>query len=185
MNKSNSLMLNHRLAHRVTKLYGLVTLIFFTLFSTSEASKTYQTPSDFVEEQFSGNTPQPQLQTITSAMQERLKQINGSPYRSSRIRYWQQGTRTVYILDDIGKTLPITIGYVIDDYKISKVKVLIYRESHGDDVCRSYFTKQFKSLSLKSNGKLSKTPKNIAGATLSVRTLSRMARAALFLSAEL
>lgn len=178
-------MPNQPLVYRVGGLYGLVVLLWVSFSLTVEAAKTYQSPSDFIKSQFPGQAPQAKLQSITSTMQSRLNQINGSQYRSSRIRYWQQGSRTVYILEDIGKTLPITIGYVIDGDKVSKVKVLIYRESHGDDVCRSYFTKQFKSLSLKSNGKLSKKPKNIAGATLSVRTLTRMARAALFLKSEL
>ncbi len=150
-----------------------------------EAAKTYQNPTDFISEQFSGAPPTAKIQTITPALQSRLSQINGSPYKSSRVRYWKKGTRTVYILEDIGKTQLITIGYVIDGQKLSNVKVLIYRESHGDDVSRTYFTKQFKSVDLKSSGKLSKKPRNIAGATMSVRTLSRMARAALLLSSAI
>lgn len=152
--------------------------------SSLEAAKTYQVPADFVSEQFSGQPPSAKTQALTAELQSRLSKINGNRYRSSRVRYWQKGTRTVYILDDIGKTQPITIGYVIDGEKLSNVKVLIYRESHGEDVSRTYFTKQFKSVSLKDN-KLSKNPKNIAGATMSVRTLTRMARAALFLKSQL
>lgn len=153
--------------------------------ATTEAAKTYQNPTDFVSEQFSGQPPSAKTQTLTAAIQSRLTKINGNPYRASRVRYWQKGSKTVYILDDIGKTQPITIGYVIDGEKLSKVKVLIYRESHGDDVSRTYFTKQFKSVNLQSSGKLSRKPKNIAGATMSVRTLTRMARAALYLKSQL
>lgn len=149
--------------------------------SLLHATKIYQQPVDFVSEQFGGVTPPPKVQSLSSDMQSRLHKMNGRKYQSSRVRYWTMGERTVFILDDIGKTQPITIGYVLDGNKITSVKVLIYRESHGDDVSRSYFTKQFKSMTLSETGRLSKTPKNIAGATLSVRTMSRMARAALFL----
>ncbi len=87
----------------------------------------------------------------------------------------------VVILDEIGKTQPITTGFVVSGGRIEKVKVLIYRESHGFEVRRSSFTKQFKGASLDRSGKLNRRINNIAGATLSVRALTKLAGVALYL----
>jgi len=84
-------------------------------------------------------------------------------------------------LEAIGKTEFITTGYVVKNRKIDSVKVLVYRETHGWEVARPTFTRQFRGASFKKNGRLSKTPKNIAGATLSVRALTKLARLSLYL----
>ena len=148
------------------------------------ADKVYQSPADFVKSEFAGKVPSPRVQSLSAEMQKRITQMNGRKYAAQRVRYWSSGSKTVYILNSIGKTQPITCGYVLEGKKLSKVKVLVYRESHGDEVSRSYFTKQFRSLTLKKNGKLSRKPGNIAGATMSVRSLQRMARVALYLESN-
>jgi len=152
--------------------------------TTAFAAKVYQQPADFVKAQFGGTVPKAGVQTLTAAMQTRISKMNGGKYGATRVRYWSKGDKTVYILNDIGKTQPITTGYVIEAGKLTTVKVLIYRESHGSEVRNTYFTKQFKTVTLGANGRLSKKPRNIAGATLSVRSLTRMARVALFLHSQ-
>jgi len=122
---------------------------------------------------------------ISGEMKARISQMNGYAYRQTRVRYWAGDGRSVWILEDIGKTRPITTGYVVKDGAISMVKVLTYRESHGDEVARTFFTKQFQKVSMKSNFRLTKRPRNIAGATLSVRSLTRMARVALYLDNQI
>jgi Na+-translocating ferredoxin:NAD+ oxidoreductase RnfG subunit len=87
----------------------------------------------------------------------------------------------VVILDEIGKTQAITTGFVVSGGRIEQVKVLTYRESIGSEVRRTSFTNQFKGASLEESGKLSKRINNIAGATLSVRAVTEMARVALYL----
>ena len=87
----------------------------------------------------------------------------------------------VVILDEIGKTQPITIGFVVIGDKVEQVKLLIYRETIGAEVRRTSFTNQFKGATLGSNGKLSRRINNIAGATLSVRALTELGRVALYL----
>lgn len=179
--------IRHHLAGGGCRLHLLPCVLMLSLLglATSYGSKTYQAPTDFIKAQFGGKPPAAKVQTLTSTIQSRLSKMNGRRYGSSRVRYWRKGSKTVYILDDIGKTRPITIGYVIESGKVSSTKVLVYRESHGSEVSRSYFTKQLTGISLRSTGRLSKKPRNISGATLSVRTMSRMARMSLYLSSLL
>ncbi len=105
----------------------------------------------------------------------------GHEYRPSRVRYWTYRGKMVVILDELGKTQPITTGYVVSGGKIELVKMLIYRETIGAEVRRTSFTNQFKGAALGSSGKLSRRVNNIAGATLSTRAMMEMGRVALYL----
>ena len=98
-----------------------------------------------------------------------------------RFRYWGADGKTVWILDEIGKERPITAGVVIENGKIADVQVLVFRESRGWEVKYDFFTQQFANLQLNTNQQLNKQVDNITGATLSVRAMTRMARAALLL----
>jgi len=142
----------------------------------------YQEPSAFVQEMVPSGSAK--VVTLTNTLKARIKAVNGGNFRPNRVRYWQQGERTVWVLEEIGKTLPITVGYVVDKGKVSKVKVLVYRESHGYEVSYNYFLKRFRSLHLERDGDINKRISNIAGATLSVRAMTKMARVALLLDQE-
>ena len=50
------------------------------------------------------------------------------------MRYWQSGSRTAWVLDEIGKEQPITTGIIVENGKILSVDVLAYRESRGAEV---------------------------------------------------
>jgi hypothetical protein len=60
------------------------------------------------------------------------------------------------------------------------VRVLVYRESRGQEVRQSAFLKQFKEAKLAQGDRLDRQIDGIAGATLSVGAMERMARLALF-----
>ena len=95
-----------------------------------------------------------------------MRAILGHSYRAGgRITYWKSGGRTAWILEEIGKTQPITTGFVIDGGAISSVQVLIYRESHGWEVEKPFFTRQFKGAKLSGGKQLTKRIDGIAGAT--------------------
>jgi uncharacterized protein with FMN-binding domain len=100
------------------------------------------------------------------------------------LRYWHQGSRTAWILEEIGKVKPITTGFVVEDGKISQVQVLIYRESHGWEVKHPFFTDQFIGAQLAENLKLDRRIDSIAGATLSVNALRKMGQLALYLDGQ-
>jgi len=145
--------------------------------------KVYQKPSDFIKGSL-GALPATQAITLNATQQRQVRAILGKRYKTKAIRYWSRNGKTAYILEEIGKTEFITTGVVVKSGKIDSVKVLVYRESHGWEVARAAFTNQFRGTSLNSNGRISKTPRNIAGATLSVRALTKLARLALFLDSQ-
>ncbi|MBV1876136.1 MAG: FMN-binding protein [Pseudomonadales bacterium] len=144
----------------------------------------YLTASDFLQQNLG---EQRQLKTLwlKDYHQQAAQQIFGHRYRGLRIRYWQQAGTTAWILDEIGKDLPITIGIVIDDDKIRRLSILEFRESRGGEVRHPFFTRQFDDLWLKPDYRLSGSIDGISGATLSVRAVSKVSRFALFLQHSL
>lgn len=110
-----------------------------------------------------------------------MRQLLGHDYPALRLRYWCQGEQSAWILEEIGKDLPITIGVVIDDDQISSLRVLIYRENRGGEVSTPAFTDQFDGVTLSTAGAIDRNIDGITGATLSVVALTRLATMALFL----
>jgi FMN-binding protein len=144
-------------------------------------AQTFQEPDAFLAETFSQSVPEPQLLDITPEMQRDIGRILRRSYRAQRLRYWRDGARTVWILEEIGRYRPITVGLVISGGAIDTIRVLIYRESHGWEVRHDFFTNQFKGLTLDEQSNLSGRIDGISGATLSVNALRNLARFALYL----
>jgi len=82
--------------------------------------------------------------SLNSAQQKEVRRLLGKRYKSKSIRYWSVGKKTVYILEEIGKVEYITTGVCVKAGKVDTVKVLVYRESHGWEVARPAFTRQFR-----------------------------------------
>ena len=148
--------------------------------SAFSADRVYQKPSDFIRGSL-GEIPANKAIVLDATQQKAVRAILGKRYKTTSIRHWSVGKKTAFILEEIGKTEYITTGYVVSGGKISTVKVLVYRETHGWEVARPTFTKQFEGAQLKGGNQLSRAAKNIAGATLSVRALTKLARLALYL----
>ncbi len=142
------------------------------------SARVYQTPETFVAQAFGGTAPAPQTLWPQKALRQELREILGHK-PGLRFKYWGNAGRTVWILDEIGKDRPITAGVVIDQGQISDVQVLIFRESRGWEVKYDFFTNQFAQLWLQDDNRLNAHIDNITGATLSVKAMTRMARAAL------
>lgn len=159
-------------------------LLLLAVPASPYALGTYQTPAEFVQEIFAGGTPAAKTVWITDSMQLEIKRILGHPFAQRRVRYWQVGGRSAWVLEEIGKEEPITTGIVVNDGKIEQVKVLVYRESRGDEVRYPRFTGQFTGARLKSNQELDRSIDVISGATLSVHALTRLARLALYLDGQ-
>lgn len=141
----------------------------------------YQKPSEFLAGAFGGAVPATKGLRLSAAHQARVQKMLGHTYKPSTVRYWRKGDTMAVILDEIGKTEPITTGFVVKGGRIDRVKVLIYRESHGMEVARTTFTKQFRRAGLRSDGRLNRRVDGISGATLSVRAVTGLARMALYL----
>jgi hypothetical protein len=148
----------------------------------SAAEKVYEQPSAFLTRHF-GKVPETRILPIDSQRQQQLSAILGHRYGQKQVRYWSDNGKSAWILDEIGKTEPISTGFIVRGGKISEMKVLIYRESHGWEVSRPFFTKQFEGKSL-SGTNMNQPVDGIVGATLSVRALSKLGAAALYLSQE-
>lgn len=157
----------------------LLTLVLFSI--TAFARGTYQTPEDFIAESFDSNPPKPKTLWINNDIQDAIEPILGHKLAKLRLVYWLEGKRSAWILEEIGKDHPITIGLVVNEGKIENIKVLIYRESRGWEVRHDFFIRQFQDAQLTEDNKLDRSIDNISGATLSVRAMKKMARLALYL----
>lgn len=158
-------------------------LIFAMLFAacsvSSFADTVYQTREDFLRELF-GTPPPVSVIWLDNAAQDKLKAILGHPYGQARLRYWRAEGETAWILDEIGKEYPITAAFVVRNAAIERVRVLVYRETRGMEVHYPSFLQQFVGSGLQ-DGRLNRSIDGISGATLSVQSMERMARAALVL----
>lgn len=162
----------------------IIRLLFICwLFSSSSsfAKGIYQQPDEFIQNAFHGPV-KAKVIWIEGELRNQIEDILQHKYKAKRLRYWQLNNRSVWILNEVGKKKAITVGIIIEDNKISQLKVLIFRESRGWEVRYPFFSKQFNQLSLKSNNQLSTPIDGISGATLSVRALRKMATIALLLN---
>jgi hypothetical protein len=149
------------------------------------AEAVYQEPEDFLSETFAGKVPEPAVIWLSGERKALTKELLGHRYPSLRVRYWRDQQRSAWILEEIGKDLPITIGLVVNDGLLEQIKVLVFRESRGWEIRHSFFTDQFKGAQLDESNRLDRDIDGISGATLSVRAMKKMATLALFLDAEL
>lgn len=157
-------------------------LLCFMLTGTATAGGIYQTPALFLADTFNHVVPSPKVIWVKGKLGDQIKSILGHRYPSLRIRYWQVDERTAWILEEIGKDKPISTGIVINNNRLERLKVLIFKESRGWEVKYPFFTQQFKNAQLDNNLALGQNIDNISGATLSVRAVKKMARLALLLN---
>ncbi|SEQ07879.1 FMN-binding domain-containing protein [Solimonas aquatica] len=142
---------------------------------------TYQTADAFVAEAFApGAAPAPQTLMLDAARQAQVASVFGKPFPQARLRYWRAAGRSAWIFDDVGKDgyVPTTCGFVVTAGSIEHARVLIYRESRGQQVAEPSFLKQLIGAHAAGAG-LDRNVDNISGATLSVKMMQRMARTAL------
>ena len=163
-------------------VYSLAVLTTLCLWHTlAIAEQVYLAPKDFLAQVFAGAVPDPKVLWITKGLRAEANTIMAHSKGPRRIRYWSRGTRSAWILEEIGKVKPITTGIVVDNGFIERVTVLVYRESRGWEVRHSFFTDQFIGAQLVANHQLSRSIDGISGATLSVSALTRLSRLALYL----
>lgn len=143
---------------------------------------TFQTPAAFLTEAFGATPPPPRVLMLDAAAQARIGVAFGRAYPQAQIRYWKADGRSAWILDDIGKVgyQLTTSGFVVKDGAIDFARVLIYRESRGEQIAEASWLKKISGARV-SGGSLNRTIDNISGATLSVKMMERMAATALLL----
>ena len=161
----------------------LIIAVFF--FQAASAKGVYQTPEAFLNHAFNGNFPPLSSVWLTKEKKQAITDILQHNPSFIRVKYWQNGSKTAWILDEIGKEKPITVGVIVETGKIQQLKVLSFRESRGWEVKHAFFTRQFDNIGINDKQQLDKPIDGISGATLSVRALKKIARIALYLEQQL
>ncbi len=172
-------------ARWLMKIMGIAVAVFVSMgwqFVARGAAGVYQEPAAFLDEVFDHQVPKPETIWLVDSLQSEIIKILEHKYPAKRVKYWRQGEVTAFILEEIGKEEPITLGIVVKGSQIGMVKVLIFRESRGWEIRYPNFTDQFRDASLQNDLKLSRSVDGISGATLSVNAAIRLSRLALLLS---
>ena len=154
-----------------------------SLYAQAEKSALNQ----FIGSAFPSGTPDAEMLWLNNQQRQQATDVLGHRFSSLRVRYWRNNGRSAWVMDEIGKERPITIGVVVTDNDIEQVKILEYRESRGGEVRYPFFTRQFIGVGLEQPNRASSAPKpklndsidGISGATLSVRAVKKVATLAL------
>ena len=160
------------------------TAVFVTAVAScvpAQARGVYQTPADFLAETFPGTPPPPGFLWLRETLVDQVKVALGHDLPGLRVRYWLRDGRSAWVLEEIGKEKPITVGFVVAHGAIERMRVLIFRESRGYEVRHGAFTEQFEGARLEEDYRLDRSIDGISGATLSVDALTRLARTVLVL----
>jgi hypothetical protein len=159
-----------------------ITLVLaLSLPALAAAESVYETHAEFLGRAFGESPPEPSIIWLSGERKSSVRQLLGHDYPALRLRYWCRAGRSAWVLNEIGKELPITVGVVINKDYIQSLRVLTYRENRGGEVATPSFTDQFNGVALQSSGTLDAGIDGISGATLSVQALTRLASIALFL----
>ncbi len=178
---SSDLRRRGRVGGIVTSLV-LIALLSWVALPAAADRGVYQTPEEFIEQSFPTGEPKAKAIWITGELKDEVREVLGHDLDRLRVRYWEKGRRTAWILEEIGKEELITVGVVVGAGRIEQLKILIYRESRGWEVRFPFFTDQFRGAVVAENDtRLDRGIDGISGATLSVRAVRGVARLALIL----
>lgn len=139
----------------------------------------YQSTADFLDESLPGC--EKKALWLKAEAKTEIEELLDRPFPGVRVRYCESGEKTAWILDEIGKTEPITSGVVVNGGRLERLRVLVFRESRGGEVHRAAFVRQYQQAALDSKSRLDRDIDGITGATMSVNAVNRQARLALLL----
>lgn len=164
----------------------LYQLLLAALLTASAEAEVYLTGEQFTQRYFPEQQPLAGQLWLTDELKAAAAPLLGRQPSGLRVRYQRSpdGQRTAWILNEIGKELPITVGVVIDNQQISAVEILAFRESRGWEVRFPAYTAQYRGAQLQQQ-QLSNHIDGITGATLSVRAVNAVAKLALFYAQQL
>ena len=157
----------------------LISILFLVNHSNAKMEKEEK---NFLNTVFDNNVPKKKRVILKGQAKQDIKRIMGDNYKKVIFSYWEKDDKTIWILNSIGKYKPITTGFIVSGCELDSAYVLVYREQHGYEIKYPSFLSQFPKKTLKTGNKLNEELDNISGATLSVRSMDRMARTALLLT---
>jgi|ETN02SMinimDraft_2_1059926.scaffolds.fasta_scaffold03180_2 hypothetical protein len=170
------------LSRRSTGFRAVLLLMVILPIGVVAALGDYITAEDYLNRVFWGELPASNTVWLTGERKQRAEEILGHKPGVLRMRYWGDQSRSAWIVDEIGKTEPITIGIVIGDSKIEEIEVLAFRESRGWEIKHDFFTRQFRGAFIEQQQRLDRSIDGISGATLSVNAMTKVSRLVLYLA---
>ncbi len=135
---------------------------------------------DFFNDALGTNAVRHEL-VLDEATNTEVLRIMGGNYPETRIAYWQVDASTAWILQGRGRTGVFTSGFVVSDGRIADCSVLEYHESYGKAIKSKRFLRQFQKAGLRDDRQLDRRIDGVTGATISVKSITNLARLALFL----
>ncbi len=164
---------------------NLLTVFLILLFcSPGLHAEVYLTQDKFLGKYFQ-TKPDAAFLWLDQDLREKLNNDLQEVLSTARLRYWQQEGKRAWILEKVGRDKPITLGFIIENGRISHMDVLVFRESRGYEIHYESFTQQLENIGFDDKMALDKNIDNITGATLSVNAVRKTARLALYLDAYL
>ena len=82
------------------------------------AETVYETVHDFVRRAFGEAPPGPAVVWLSGVRKVAIRELLGHDYPALRVRYWCRAARSAWVLDEIGKDLPITVGVIVERRRI-------------------------------------------------------------------
>ncbi len=157
-------------------------LAFFASQFAFAAETIHQSPADFLEQELPGC--QKKAIWLKSDLKAEIEELLDRPFAGARVRYCAAGGKTAWLLDEIGKTEPITTGVIVNNGQVEKVRVLVFRESRGGEVHREAFVRQYEGAALDAKSRLDQPIDGITGATMSVTAVNRQVKLSLLLDSR-
>jgi hypothetical protein len=157
----------------------VMSMLMMPAWSAGIKEIVYMTNEVFLSQSFESVTPDVKTIWLKGTLKIEVSETLGHDYPALRIRYWLKDGRSAWILDEIGRDKPITMGFVIEGQQLISVRVLVFRESRGDEILLPSFTRQFDGAQLANTHQLDRHIDGISGATLSVNAARKLAAVAL------
>ncbi len=146
------------------------------------AERVYKKTSQYVSDAFGGDVPIKETVWVIGQLRDDINAVNaGFVDTPVRYRYWKKGNRTLWVLENVARTMMFTTGVVVENGIIEDISVLTYRESRGHEIQNRVHRAQFYGAQLKDDLTLNQPINGISGSTLSANSMKRMARIALLL----
>ncbi|MBT5188019.1 MAG: FMN-binding protein [Kordiimonadaceae bacterium] len=146
------------------------------------AERVYKKTSTYVSDAFGGNVPKKATVWVIGDLRDDINQVNaGYVDTPVRYRYWKDGNRTLWVLENVARTMLFTTGVTVENGTIEDISVLTYRESRGHEIQNRTHRAQFYGAKITDDNILDKPINGISGSTLSANAMKRMARIALLL----
>ena len=80
----------------------VLAIAFLMFMHPAKAKGVYQTEEDFLLEVFNGKVPDQKRLILKSKLRKPIEKILKHPYSGMRVKYWQNDSKTVWILEEVG-----------------------------------------------------------------------------------